>query len=325
MKSMYQNIPKYDFHAHCFPKAYREAIQTYFGGENPDQFPFPDWSMEKHQQFAKKLNIEFSLLSISSPHVNFGTKQINKTIIRNSNEEMMESIRDKRKHFGYLASLPVPDIDSTLIEITYCDEILNVDGFTLPTNVKDFYMSDEKMVPVFEELNRRGSLVTFHPNRPWNERNCAEGIPYPVMEFFFNTTRVIADMLHKNYMGRFPDIKWLIPHAGSLLPVIVERMTGFRELLQKSAPKGDSALYFERMAMCYFDLSGDCAEYQLDNLMKMVSAEHIFYGTDFPFTEEGGIIKAGDKLWRKETLSESQKNLLFYENGKRWTKELLNR
>ena len=64
-----KKYPKIDKHVHYIPQEYRSIIEKY-ECKYPDGFATPSWSVEYHLNFNKKMNIQTSLLSSSSPHFN---------------------------------------------------------------------------------------------------------------------------------------------------------------------------------------------------------------------------------------------------------------
>lgn len=47
-------------------------------------------------------------------------------------------------------------------------------------------------------------------------------VPAPLMEFIFDTTRTVIYMSQNNVFSKYPNIKWIIPYCGALLPVIAQ-------------------------------------------------------------------------------------------------------
>lgn len=47
------------------------------------------------------------------------------------------------------------------------------------------------------------------------------------MEFLFDTTRTIVNMELKGIFKRFSKIKFIVPHAGAFLPLLVDRLDPF--------------------------------------------------------------------------------------------------
>lgn len=156
------------------------------------------------------------MLSISSPHINFGDKTDAKILARKVNEEGAELVKRYPDKFGLFASLPLPDVKDSIDEIRYAKDILHVDGFALPTNTHGVYLGNPCLDPIFEELNRHKAVVVIHPNKPSSiPENVVEDLPIPMMEFFFDTTRTVINMILKGTLKKFPDIKFIIPHAGA--------------------------------------------------------------------------------------------------------------
>ncbi len=113
---------------------------------------------------------------------------------------------DHRGRFGLLASLPLPDVDAAIAEIAHCCDHLDVDGFVLLTNIGGTYLGDATFDPVFRELDRRGARVLIHPTSPACWEHTSLERPRPMLEFFFDTTRAVVDLVLNGVIGRSPDI-----------------------------------------------------------------------------------------------------------------------
>ena len=115
-------IPKMDMHVHFLPQSYREALLN-CGEENPDGFPIPEWKPDKHLEVMNQLDISTSILSISSPHINFGDEQAAKILARRVNEEGTELVKKYPNKFGLLASLPLPNVEDSIKELQHSMDI----------------------------------------------------------------------------------------------------------------------------------------------------------------------------------------------------------
>jgi len=51
----------------------------------------------------------------------------------------------------------------------------------------------------------------------------ADAYPAPMLDFMFETTRAFADLLLAGVPGRWPRIRWIVPHAGAALPSVLDR------------------------------------------------------------------------------------------------------
>ena len=311
----FRNIPKIDVHSHFLTKSYLDAMQKYLGG-NPDRFPMPEWSVERHLAYNEAMGIDHTVLSYSSPHINFSTREVNRELARIGNEEAAAIVAKNSGKFSYLASLPLPNLDDSLAEIAHAHDHLGADGFTLPTNTKGTYMGAPELEPMFAEFNRRKALVTFHPNKPGAvPAGVGEMLPIPMMEFVFDTTRCVVDLMLRNYPEKYPDIKFLMPHCGSMLPYVVDRIASFKPTLIKTGsvkPDYDVAKVFSSF---YFDTTGASAAHQLRDVMDMTDISHILYGSDFPFPPVSVLEEQTDAVFNAPYLNAEQKACIFYKNA----------
>jgi predicted TIM-barrel fold metal-dependent hydrolase len=271
---------KIDVHAHYLPDGYRAALQQ-AGHDQPDGMPWlPEWSANQHLEVMDRLGVAKSLLSVSSPGVHLGDGTSPVDLAREVNEDGRRAVVDHPGRFGLLASLPLPDVDGAIAEIAYCCDELNVDGFVLLTNINGTYVSDASFEPVFRELNRRGARVLLHPTSPACWEHTSFERPRPMLEFFFDTTRAVVDLVLSGTIALNPDLELIIPHAGATLPLVADRVSAFAGVL---APDVDVLRDLGRL---HFDLAGFAVPRQLDALLTLTTLDHLHYGSDFPFTPE---------------------------------------
>jgi len=278
-----------DVHAHFRPEWYRAAACA-AGHAQPDGFPqLPAWSAEEHVAVMDRLGIATSLLSISSPGVYFGDAAAARELAREMNELGRRAVVDHPGRFGLFASLPLPDVDAAIAEIARCGD---ADGFVLLTNVGGTYLGDPALEPVFRELNRRKARVFIHPTSPACWQQTSLGRPRPMLEFFFDTTRAVVNLVLNGVITRHPDVEIIVPHAGATLPMVADRVGIFARLLQV-----DAAVDVARdLARLHYDLAGFPVPRQLDALLTMTTREHLHYGSDYPFTPEFAVALAAEAL-----------------------------
>ena len=305
-------MPKIDVHVHYVPQAYREALVN-CGEENPDGFPTPAWDPETHLQVAEQLGIVTTMLSITSPHINFGDQHAAKILARKVNEDGAELVRKYPGRFGLLASLPLPDAAASVEEVRYAMDVLHADGFTLPTNTQGVYLGNPCLDSLFAELNKRKAVVVLHPNMPGAvPEHVLENFPMPFMEFFFDTTRAVMNMILKGTLKRFPDIKIVVPHAGAVLPILADRIHTALQMLKVG---GNSVDVYAAVRSLYYDVAGVCLPRQLAALLSLVDADHLLYGSDYPYTPAGGCIYLADALDKTNLLTDQQRRAIYRENA----------
>jgi 6-methylsalicylate decarboxylase len=281
-----------DVHAHYVPEAYRTALLDN-GHSQPDGFPhIPTWSAEEHVAAMDRLGIEMSLLSISSPGVHLGDEAATRDRAREMNEEGQRAVVDHPGRFGLFASIPLPDVDAAIAEINYCCDRLDVAGFTLLTNIGGTYLGDPAFGPVFDALDGRRARLFIHPTSPSCWEQTSFGRPRPMLEFFFDTTRAVVNLILSGTVAEHPRIEFLIPHAGATLPMVADRVNVFSQLLAVD-PAVDVLRDLGRL---HFDLAGFPLPRQLDALLTLTSLDHLHYGSDYPFTPEFAAAMAADRL-----------------------------
>jgi predicted TIM-barrel fold metal-dependent hydrolase len=307
-----------DTHAHFLPNFYRDALVE--GGiTKPDGMPaIPPWDESEHLKFMKNAGISKSYLSISTPGVHFGDLPKAKSLARRVNEHAADLSRRHPGRFGSFASLPLPDIEASLDEIAFALDELKADGFTLLTNYHGIYLGDKAFDPVFQELSRRKAKVFLHPTTGCQ---CLDSTPQPfrpldypspIMEFFFDAARAVVHLIMSGTVTANPNITFLIPHCGGVLPPLIDRFISFGTKILQSDSRAtvtEEEIKDILRNRFYYDLAGFSMGNQVHGLLRWTGSSQLLYGSDYPYTPAEGIeYQAGimDKeaklLWNSEEI-----------------------
>lgn len=301
-----------DVHAHYVPRSYRRALVE-AGIDKPDGFPYvPNWTAETAIASMDALGIDLALISVSSPGVNLGPPIDPVTLARTVNDEGADIIRSAAGRLGLLASLPLPDIDASLEEIARGHDDLGVVGFVLMTNYRGVYLGDSRLDPVMDELDRRGALVALHPTSPPGADAVALGRPRPILEFPFDTARAVVNMILNGTVSRRPRLRVVVPHVGSGLPVLADRVQGLTSALSDGAPPVDVHAQLRRM---WFDVAGEPLPGALPALLRLVGPDRVLYGSDMPFTPTAAIERNAHALHTTDVLDDPGRRALFAGNA----------
>lgn len=275
-----------DVHAHYLPDFYREALFE-AGLTGPDGIrALPTWSAAGALELMDGLGIRQAVLSVSSPGVHFAGPAKAVTLARQVNEEGRRLSDAHPERFGFFASLPLPDVDASLIEAAYALDVLKADGIVVETNHHGLYLGDPKLEPLYAELDRRRCVIFVHPTSP----ACSCGVrldalyPRPMLEFMFESTRSITDMVLSGVLERYTNLRVIVPHAGAALPVLTERI----ELLLPMLGAASDPVPSMRAAMrrLHFDLAGAPVSELLRALLHVADHSRIHYGSDYPYTPQ---------------------------------------
>jgi predicted TIM-barrel fold metal-dependent hydrolase len=281
-----------DVHAHFLPEAYRAALLA-AGHDRPDGMPhIPEWSAGEHLAAMDRLGIRTSLLSISSPGVHLGGAVSTADLAREVNEAGRQAMVEHPSRFGLLASLPLPDVDAAMAEIAHCCDHLDVAGFAMLTNYGGTYLGDPAFAPVWAELDRRRARVFIHPTSPPCWEQTSFGRPRPLVEFLFDTTRAVVDLVLGATIARHPGLEVIVPHGGATLPMVADRVAVISLLLEL-----DPAVDVMRdLGRLHYDLAGYPLPRQLAALLTLTTEHHLHYGSDYPFTPEFAVAAAARRL-----------------------------
>ena len=283
---------KVDFHSHAILQSYIDGLKKLKIDEAVEEgFPLPKWSAEAHLQFMSDAGIDFSILSMPTPHVS------DSAVAREVNEEFSATCEKYPDKFGFVATLPLPDIEGSIAEIDYAIKKLGALGFKVASNSDGVYLGDERLDPIFAELNRRKALVIMHPSpaRQLPRENVVTGRVMALYEYPADTTRAVLNMLANGTLEKFPDIKFVVPHCGSFLPYMKQRASAMFQMLS-SMKMMEPVNIEDSLKRLYFDLAGDPMPDALDILLKITDIDHIVYGSDYPYVPAPILLKKKQPL-----------------------------
>ena len=93
------------------------------------------------------------------------------------------------------------------------------------------FLGDPWFDPLFDELNAREAVVFLHPNFHPSSRGLKLVAPAFMVEFLFDTTRAVVNMLVSGTFERYPRIRFMLAHAGATLPLVADRVSMFSRFL----------------------------------------------------------------------------------------------
>ncbi|MFE2038874.1 amidohydrolase family protein [Streptomyces scopuliridis] len=304
-----------DVHAHFLPERYRKAYQQ-LGTPGPDGLAaWPDWTVGQALRTMDELGVELAILSVSSPGVHFGDDRSATVLARGVNEDGATLAAQHPDRFGFFASLPLPDVDSALDEIAYALDQLGADGVVLLSNYHGTYLFDPRFRPVFDELDRRGTVVFLHPTSPPCWEQTAFEQPRSLIEFPFETTRAITGLIVTGALDRYPRLRIIVPHGGGALPSLADRIHTLGQLTaeRRGADAVDALAILRRL---HYDLAGFPLDTQLPSLLGLVPPSQLLYGTDWPFTPQLQITESAHRIAHTHLLSNDDRHLIRRRNAR---------
>ena len=284
-----------DIHSHMIPESYLSAVKAH-GMEMDEGFPIPSWSAEGHLKFMDEAGIQTSVLTMPAPQPFFGDGAESATICRKFNKEAAALKALYPKRFLFCAALPLPDVDRAIEEAKYALEVLGADGIKLATNSYGQYLGDPELEPLMAYLNSRNAVIITHPHKPSaaNDELIA-AVPLASYEYLAETTRAILNMVARDVLVRYPNLKVVVPHCGSFLPNALPRFKGLLPVMVKQGYM-QTVDVDANISHLYFDLAGAATDDTIESLLTIAEPSHILYGSDYPYVAAPALVGAKKSL-----------------------------
>jgi predicted TIM-barrel fold metal-dependent hydrolase len=225
-----------------------------------------------------------AIISVSSPGVWFGNAEQARRLARIVNDYGAQMCRDHKRRFGMFAALPFPDVEGSLKEIEYALDVLKLDGIGLMTSYGDTWPGNPRYAPIFDELNRRKSVVYFHPTAPTCCTHLVPGISTATIEFPTDTTRCVVDLLYSGTFTRCADIRFIFSHGGGTLPMLAGRVEGSltRPFAREAAARNPKGA-IDAFRKLFYDIASVTNPTAMDALLSLAPITQILLGSDYPF------------------------------------------
>ena len=306
-----------DVHAHSMLRSWYGQLEQQFAPNVP-QFEgcaIPEWNPETAIEVMDQHGIEAMVLS--NP---VGTKDMTREVAvplaRRMNEELAGILARYPKRFGAFATLPLQDMDATLVELEYALDTLGFDGVCLQTSFEGAYPGHPRFEAMFAELDRRRSTAFVHPASPGYAKQIDIPVITGVLEYPFDTTRAAMSLVLSGMRRRHPHFNYISTHGGGSLPYLAHRIafvtarrgTGFETQLS----------YDEVMAglkSLHYDLAIATTRAQLLALRELVPPSQILLGFDYPMVAQMAIEPAIKQLLTSEVFTREELNAIANENA----------
>lgn len=300
-----------DVHQHVVPPFWKDALPSH--GGDPSGWNSPDWSPEAAIAFMDAQQISTGMLSLTAPGVTGWTGVDRRNAARRVNEYTAALVQKRPDRFGNFVTLPLPDIEGALEEIQYAFDTLHADGVVLLTNYQGLYLGDQHFEPLWAELNRRRAVVFIHPGKPGIQT--IEGIPGPIVDYPFDTTRCAVQMVLNGVVDRHRDVSIILSHAGGFLPYAAYRFAELSSAVRAGAPEPEALV--ETFKRFYFDTALSSGPSALLGLKAFVGTERVLYGSDFPYAPAKVGASFTAKLDASTDLAQSDKADINNGNAKK--------
>jgi 6-methylsalicylate decarboxylase len=278
-----------DVHFHLIPPFYSDAV--YAAGRGPAIGKYPDWTPALALDVMDAHGVEVALTSLAQPGVGFGTQENAQRLARRCNEYAAELVARWPRRFGAFATVPMWSTQGALDEIAHCLDALTFEGVSMFASYGDKFLGDPSFDPVLEMLNERAAVVFVHPGLHPSSQGLALAWPGFVMEYLFDTTRAVVNLVFSGAIERFPRVRFILPHAGGLVPYFAWRLS-VSPMIDQRLPQLSRDQIYAGLAHFWYDNALAPGEQTFGALDHVARPERIVFGTDYPFANPRVIAEA---------------------------------
>lgn len=304
-----------DVHSHVISPEYRAFIEQH-GATMEEGFPLPAWDVNEQLQFMEKIGIETSVLTMCAPLPYFGDAKESARLCRQQNEYFAKLKKQYPGKFRFCAALPLPDVKTAIREAVYALDALHADGIKLATNARGQYLGTPELDTLMQVLNERNAVIILHPHKPepYNHEVMMQS-PLAMQEYLAETTRAVTNMITRNVLARYSNLKVIVPHCGAYLPLAVPRAKSLTPVMQQTKMIG-TIDWEANLRNLYYDLAGAHSPEVIKMMLTITTPDHILYGSDYPYVKEpvlvAGVKRMQEYLSKDPELAPYKQMFLYY-------------
>jgi len=271
-----------DVHLHILPPFYAEAVFAAGPAFGPAIGAYPPWSPELALEVMDANGIAVAITSLSQPGVHFGDAARAAALARRCNDFAAELAARWPARFGAFATVPLPDVDGAIAEVDHALDVLRFDGVCLLASYGDRFLGDAAFDPLLDHLDRRGAVVFVHPN--FHPSSRALGMRWPgfMVEFVFDTTRAAVNLLFSGALERFPNIRFILAHAGGVLPYLAWRLS-VAPMIDRRLEQRSRREILAGLRRFWYDTALSAGPQTMGTLTQVADPARILFGSDWPF------------------------------------------
>ena len=186
--------------------------------------------------------------------------------------------------------LPLPHIDASLREMERGFDQLGCVGVNMHVTCFNRSVAETEFEPIYQEMNRRGAILFVHPS--------TNGACTPLINDYKFTAAVgtsiedacfVLHMINKQIPYRYPNIKFIVPHLGGPIPMLLNRLdkqgqnpSGHPNLAE--APSV-TAKKFYYDTVCYGSKAAFCCA------LEAFGEDHLVTGSDYPVLQDWEVYR----------------------------------
>ena len=229
MKPKTGTRPIVDVHAHVWTDEYLDLMRK-FGRTDTDTqrgqgAGLSEQEMKARFELLDKAGVDIQVLSATPQSPHFTDEAHAVEAARFINDQYAEIVTRWPQRFTAFAALPLPHLGASLRELRRALDELRMKGAAVTTSIVGRPIADPYFAPIFEELNRRKSVLSIHPegfgaHSPLIRESHLTWMVGAPME----DTICVAQLITGGIPSQYRDLKIIVSHLGGALPMLMQRL-----------------------------------------------------------------------------------------------------
>ena len=286
--------------------------------------------MDRHAEYVQ-------VLTLANPPIEVvAGPERSPDLARLANDEMAALVARHPDRFpGFVASLPMNNPEASVREIDRAVRDLGATGVQVFTNINGRPLDGSEYRPIFSRMAEHRLPIWIHPARPATVADYAGetrskfdmwwafGWPY-------ETSVAMGRLVFSGLFDRHPDLVVITHHMGAMIPFCAGRVGGGLDQLGSRSDDPEDATALGRLRkrpvdyfrMFYGDTALFGAWHAMESGLAFFGADHVLFGTDFPFDPEKGpgFIRDTIEAMSRMRASAEDKALIYEGNARRLLK-----
>lgn len=328
-----------DVFNHFMPKAYLDRLGGFIPG-HPVLTAFPRlkplWDVGARLELMDEFGEMQHVPSLANPPLELiAGPDKTPELARMANDALAEVCRRHPDRFPtFIASLPMNNVEASLVEIDRAVKQLGARGVQVFTNVAGKPLSAPEFRPVFDAMATHDLGVWVHPMRGANFSDYASE-PNSENEIWFSfgwpyeTTACMTRLIYSGIFDELPRLKIVSHHMGGMIPYFSGKIKlGFRQIFFGAPDRNPAAVDaglkrppIEYYKMLYADTAlGEVAPTRCGHAF--FGTDHCLFASDAPFDAEQGryLLRNSIAAVKALEIPQAEKEQIFSGNAKKLLK-----
>jgi aminocarboxymuconate-semialdehyde decarboxylase len=243
------------------------------------------------------------ILSIATPPIEaYANPSDAVGLAQRANDGMAELVQQYPERFpGFIASMPLNNIDGTLAEIERAIGLLGARGIQIFSNIAGKPLDAPEFLPMFDAMAKHDLPIWLHPYRGADHADFAseDQSMYEIWWTFgwpYDTSAAMARMVFSGLFDRLPNLKIITHHMGAMAPYFEGRLgPGMDQLGARTSDRDYSEVLkrLKKRPLDYFKMFyGDTALFGAYDAtvcgLAFFGVDHVLFASDAPFDPEKG-------------------------------------